>query len=229
MPRTLSPADNTEQQERITPKSALRHRPLGPVSSPMLAPRVARASRTQVMPRPTAKQERTSSPPPVTTTSDELPPWQRVHPPVSLWHSRRLVPGAAFGMLLAVGFILLGQIALSWFNTLWDDIYYGYPRTSQINAVVGHHDSAAYPSHFIALNFNGQIEVIEFPGGDASHAVIYIGPHLTGPHADLVPVTLQFVDVRHDQQPDMVVLVSGEQFIYRNMNGQFHAPATGSV
>ncbi len=56
-----------------------------------------------------------------------------------------------------------------------------------------------------------------------------MGPRLTGPHADLVPVTLQFVDTRHDHQPDMVVSVGGEQFIYPNVNGQFHPPSAGGA
>ena len=70
------------------------------------------------------------------------------------------------------------------------------PRTFQVDAVVGQGDSLVHPSHFIALNLHGQIEVIEFPGGDATHARIYLGPHLYGSNASLVPVTLQFVDSR---------------------------------
>ncbi len=225
MPRTLSPAGHTEQ-ERIAPKSALRYRPIGPSSPRTDTPRVPRASRTQAMPRCATKQPQTSAPPPL--AAEDIPTWQRTHAPASFWHSRRLVPGVMFGMLLAVCLIALGQIALSWFTTLRDNLQYGYPRTYQVNAVVGHHDSAAHPSHFLALNLNGQIEVIEFPGGDATHAVVYlINAQLAGPHADLVPVTLQFVDTRHDQQPDMIVQVGGEQFVYRTVNGQFQPLATG--
>ena len=105
-----------------------------------------------------------------------------------------------------------------------DDLHYGRPRTYQVDAVVGQNDSVARPSHFIALNIKGQIEVIEFPGGDATHAKIYLGPHLYGSSADLVPVTLQFVDSRHDHQPDMVVQVQGQQLLFRNAQGAFHAP-----
>src|SRR5215469_16870910 len=76
-----------------------------------------------------------------------------------------------------------------------DDLHYGRPRTFQIDAVVGQNDSASNPSHFIALNLNGRIEVIEFPGGDASKARIYLGPQLYGSGQDLIPVTLSFVDV----------------------------------
>src|SRR6266487_4661311 len=44
--------------------------------------------------------------------------------------------------------------------------HYGYPRTYQTDAVVGHGDSLAHPSHFIAINLDGHLEVIELSGGD---------------------------------------------------------------
>ncbi len=47
--------------------------------------------------------------------------------------------------------------------------------------------------------------MIEFPGGDAVHARIYLGPQLYGSGSDLVPVTLSFVDVSGHHQPDMLV------------------------
>jgi len=81
------------------------------------------------------------------------------------------------------------------------------------------------PSHFIALNLGGQIEIIELPAGDASHAKIYLGPHLYGPDADLVAVTLQFVDSRHDHHPDMLVLFQGTQLVFRNTQGTFQPPS----
>jgi hypothetical protein len=86
------------------------------------------------------------------------------------------------------------------------------------------HESGKVASHFIALNFNGQIEVIEFPGGDAAHAKIYLGPHLYGPNASLVPVTLRFVESRYNGHPDMIVAFQGEQVLFSNAGGSFHAP-----
>ena len=75
-------------------------------------------------------------------------------------------------------------LALSWLVPWWqvtrDDLVYGRPRTFQVDAVVGHGDSAAHPSHFLVLNLSRQIEVIEFPGGDSAHAKIYTGPTLIG-------------------------------------------------
>ena len=104
---------------------------------------------------------------------------------------------------------------------LWPDLHYGYPRTFQVDAVVGHGDNVAHPSHFLALNLQGRIEIIELPGGDAAHARIFVGPHLYGQNADLVPITLQFVDTRHNHHPDMLVVFEGTQLVFRNAQGTF--------
>ena len=63
--------------------------------------------------------------------------------------------------------------------------------------------------------------MIELPAGDASHAKIYLGPRLYGQNADLVPVTLQFVDNRHDHHPDMLVLFQGTRLVFHNTQGTF--------
>jgi len=136
--------------------------------------------------------------------------------------------GIGLGMVIAVMVVWLGQLLLGWVGTSLDSLHYGYPRTYQTDAVVGQGDDAARPSHFVALNLKGQLEVIELPAGDASHAKIYLGPHLYGPGADLVPVTLQFVDSRHDHHPDMVVFFQGQQAVFRNAQGSFHAPPASS-
>lgn len=134
-------------------------------------------------------------------------------------------------LLLGIGMILmlvlwtLLTLAVSWWNTTWDDLHYGRPRTYQIDAVVGQNDSASSPSHFIALNLNGRLEVIEFPGGDASKARIYIGPQLYGAGSDLIPVTLSFADVQGTHQPDLIVHFQGTSLVYINEHGEFR-PAT---
>ncbi len=131
--------------------------------------------------------------------------------------------------LLYLGIGMLGMLALwtvlaflvGWVGTTLDDIHYGRPRTFQIDAVVGHNDSATSPSHFIAINLNGHIEVIEMPGGDASHARIYIGPQLYGTGDELVPVTLSFVDVNGDKKPDMIIRFQGTEVVFINDAGGF--------
>lgn len=131
------------------------------------------------------------------------------------------------GMIFMLALWALVTSIASWWSVKWDDIQYGRPRTFQIDAVVGHNDSPANPSHFIAINLNGRIEVIEFPGGDGSKARIYIGPQLYGNGEDLVPVTLSFVDVNGNHHPDMILHFQSTQIVFINDNGGFR-PATPS-
>ena len=131
------------------------------------------------------------------------------------------------GMIAMLALWTLLTLAVNWWNTTWDDIHYGRPRTYQVDAVVGHNDSPSSPSHFIAINLNGRIEVIEFPGGDASKARIYIGPQLYGDGQQLIPVTLRFVDVNGNQHPDMIIHFQDTNIVYINDQGGFR-PANAS-
>jgi hypothetical protein len=131
------------------------------------------------------------------------------------------------GMIFMLLLWTLLTLVANWWNTTWDDIHYGRPRTYQVDAVVGHNDSPSNPSHFIALNLNGRIEVIEFPGGDASKARIYIGPQLYGNGQELIPVTLSFVDVNGNRHPDMIIHFQETNIVYVNDQGGFR-PANAS-
>jgi len=123
-------------------------------------------------------------------------------------------------LIMVVGWILLSTFA-SWWQVTLDDWHYGRPRTYQVDQVVGHNDSPSNPSHFIALNLNSHIEIIEFPGGDATKARVYIGPTLIGPGQDLAPVTLDFKDLTGNGKLDMIVDVGGSHFVFINDNGTF--------
>ena len=131
------------------------------------------------------------------------------------------------GML---GMLLLWYLSLtliSWWRVYQDDLHYGRPRTFQTDAVVGHNDSADHPSHFLAINLNRLVEIIEFPGGDATKARIYLGPSLVGPGEDLTAVTLIFRDVNGDGKPDMLVDIQGSEVVFLNDGGQFRPQKPG--
>ncbi len=86
-----------------------------------------------------------------------------------------------------------------------DDRIYGFPRTFQTDANVGH----GGVEHFIALNNRGTIEVLEIPSypSQTNQTRLYIIVRLTNQGADLVPATLSFPDINGDGKPDMQVTV----------------------
>jgi hypothetical protein len=119
-------------------------------------------------------------------------------------------------MLATVVLIWTFQTTWDWGTTAYNDLRYGRPRTFQTDAWVGHNEQTGVPSHFIAINLNRHIEVIEIQGGDAAHTRIYAGPQLYGAHDDLVPVTLSFVDVNGDHRLDMLVTFAGSRMVFIN-------------
>jgi hypothetical protein len=130
-------------------------------------------------------------------------------------------------LILGVGMIvmLLLWVSLSWVTTWWThhqlDTTYEFPRVSQADAVVYPGDTAAHPSHYLFLNLNGHVLIVEFPGGDASKSRIYSGPTLFSDNADQVPVTGEFKDVNGDGKIDMVVHIGDKNIIYLNDGTQF--------
>ncbi len=137
--------------------------------------------------------------------------------------------------LLVFGVGMLAMLALwaglsmlgSWWQLHQDDAIYGRPRTSQTDAVVGHADSANNPSHFIAINLNRHVVIIELPGGDSAKAKIYSVTTLFGDRQDLTPVTLSFKDVNGDGLPDMEIHLQDQTIVLLNDNGGFRPPRQG--
>ncbi len=86
-----------------------------------------------------------------------------------------------------------------------DDSMYGYPRTFQTDANVGHGGE----EHFLALNNHSTIEVLEIPSypSPTNQTRLYIIVRLSSQGADLVPATLSFPDVNGDGKPDVQVTV----------------------
>ncbi len=129
-------------------------------------------------------------------------------------------------LIMLVGFLLL-NLAITWWTTTQDDWHYGRPRTSHADAVVGHDDDASHPTHFIAVNLNRMVEVIEFPGGDPSKARVFVGPTLVGDRQDLSPITLLLKDVSGDGKPDLVICINDNRFVFVNDQGRFRPARPG--
>jgi hypothetical protein len=143
---------------------------------------------------------------------DEPPPHKRkVHWVVILW----------IGMLAMLALYLLWNWSTSWWTDHQLYATYGFPRTFQTDGVVGHTDSTDHPSHFIFLNLNGHVLIIEFPGGDATHAKIYSGPQIFADNPSSVPVTGEFKDVNGDGKIDLIVHIGEQKIIYLNTGTDF--------
>lgn len=201
------PSGYPDELPRVVPKSVVyRATEAHPVARPVQPSRIpARASRIEVRsgPAPRRQSDRRKT--------EQLSRTWRLHPLVFV----------GLALIIAIlGWVVFTTIA-TWVTNAENHWHYGYPRTAQYDVVVGHQDSAAHPSHFIALNYDGQVEVIEFPGGDVSHARIYTGVALIGPNANLVPVTLVFQDVNGDGKLDMIVIAGTARYVFLNEHGQF--------
>ena len=145
------------------------------------------------------------------------------HPPRrrSKHWSVYLVTGMATMTALVIGLYSVG----SWWQGVQNRWTYGYPRTYQTDAVVGHnHDSRAHPSHFVALNVHGQVEVFELPAGDPTKVRVFLGPLLSGEGADQVVVTVSFADLDHDGTPDLVLRYGDSAEVFYNHDGTFQVP-----
>ncbi len=108
-----------------------------------------------------------------------------------------------------------------------DTLTYGFPRTYQLDANVGHGSAKAPLSHFIGINNHGVIEVLEIPTSlptDPGALHLYVIAQLGGPHADQEPVTITFEDVNGDGKPDMIVHCSGNEYILYNTGHAFQKP-----
>ncbi len=142
---------------------------------------------------------------------NEPPPDRRVH-----WSF--ILGLGMFTMLL----LWAGSSAfLTWWSNHQLDSVYGMPRTFQTGQVVGHSDSTDHPTHFVAINLNSRITIIELPGGDSSRARIYSGPTLYTDNGNSIPVTLEFKDINGDGKVDMLAHIGDQRIVYINDGTQF--------
>ena len=133
----------------------------------------------------------------------------------------RFVAMLAGGALAALAAYAVISAAVEWTQVKLDDFQYGRPRTTQIDAFVGHSEVEGVPSHFIAMNLNRRVTVMELPGGDSTKAATIVGPYLYGDNEDLTPVQIGAQDVNGDGKPDLIVNIKSEQLIYLNDGAAF--------
>lgn len=140
---------------------------------------------------------------------DEPPPKRRPH-----W---LLIFG--IGMMLML-FMYVGYTAFTnWWTNHQLDTTYEYPRVFQADAVVYPGDSSQHPSHYLFLNLQGTILIVELPHGDSSKSRIYKGPTIYSDNADQFPVTGEFRVV--NGKIEMLVHIQDRIILYINDGTQF--------
>ncbi len=215
------------------PRSALRHRPICqdaivPQQGVPVRARAAQPWRNDdeeespfMTEEPTPVRRRASYVVPRRTTTQQYPVSPTASPAL---RTRRQVttpparPVRRVHWLLPVGggmlVMLLLYLVVSWVHVwavgLHDDWTYGTIRTFHLDAVVGHNDSLAHPTHVTAVNLHGQVVIVELPGGDLAHAKIYAGPHLPWSDAATSVIQLSVKDVTGDGKLDLVVSIQQE-------------------
>src|SRR3954468_19288920 len=116
--------------------------------------------------------------------------------------------------------LLLGKVSV-----LVDDLRYGRPRTTQIDAFVGHEQATGQPTHLMAINLNRQVMMIELPGGEAAKARTLSGPYLFGANEALTPLQLHLQDLDGDGKLDLLLDIRQEQLVYLNRDGACRLPS----
>src|SRR5438067_1624090 len=141
--------------------------------------------------------------------------------------SEKMVEARSVGVIAlvaVVGVALYAIIsaAVEWTQVKLDDLQYGRPRTMQMDAYVGHSEADGTPSHFVAMNLNRRVTILEMPGGDSAKVNTILGPYLFGQGEDLTPVSLSSTDLNADGKADLTVTIKNEQLLYINDGATFH-------
>ena len=140
--------------------------------------------------------------------------------------SQQMVQARAVAIVAGLGLAALSlyvgvSAAVEWTQVKMDDLQYGRPRTMQMDAYVGHSEAEGVPSHFVAMNLNRRVTILEMPGGDSTKVNTIVGPYLFGQGEDLTPVTMGAQDLNADGRSDLIVSVKNEQLLYLNDGATF--------
>jgi len=143
---------------------------------------------------------------------DEPPPKRRRRRPHWL-----VISGLSMMVILLLWWLL--SMAVNWWTQNQLNATYEFPRVSQADAVVYPGDTADHPSHYLFLNLQGTVLIIELPHGDSAKARIYKGPTLFDANADQIPITGEFRVV--DGKVEMLVHIQDKTILYINDGAQF--------
>ncbi len=108
----------------------------------------------------------------------------------------RLLIIVGLGLMMVILGVLALQALGNWWQRHTDDVTYGFPRTFQTDQYVGHGDSQTNPDHFIAINLNGTVIVLEV---NAQHPQLDKSYYVTTGTDPLKPVTLAFPTINGKQ------------------------------
>jgi hypothetical protein len=183
--------------------------------------RTSRAPRTPAANREIMRVTRHAGPPPIQrtsrTTASHPQPQAKQKPVKQAQKHFHWLFYVGTGMLASFALWAIGNTALSWLQSEHDNSVYGYPRTYQLDANVGHQGI----SHFIVENLHGDIIVMEVHPSNLAETKVYQGPTFSGAGTDLQPATISFQDVNSDGKPDMIISVGNGRYILINTGSAF--------
>lgn len=128
----------------------------------------------------------------------------------------------SYGLALLAALVLLQSVVV-WGQRSMDSLRYGFPRRVVVAGFVGHGEDQGEPTRIITLNINGQVSMLELPGGDSRQLKVYEGPYLVGRDSMYVVPLPQLRDMNGDGHVDLLITVRDETLVYLNRDGAFHA------
>jgi hypothetical protein len=147
---------------------------------------------------------------------------------LTLLFSRDKLRWLSYGLTGVVAFAALYMLTdtmVAWAEPRLSSIsqleHYMETPTYHLRADVGHGTSPGMLSHLTAMNMDGQIIVVDFPGGDAERMRVLQGPYLFGSEGSSTPVSLRLEDMNGDTHSDLIVQVNNEEIIYINRDQTF--------
>ena len=174
-------------------------------------PRASAYTAGRSIPEPTTQQQKIADLPARPITSEPLPPEKKDRFHFLTWFG--------VGMILAVGLMACWNMVLvPAFQNYQDQLHYGDGRISSIDADVGH----GGVSTFLAFDRNGQVTIIELPGGEIDHTRLYQTGNLIGSARNHRVITLEVHNVKGYGKPDVVIYVEGMSqplILYNNGTG----------